>query len=332
MNTNAIIILLYGTSTSGKTTICTNIQKHCNPVKVEGTDSAFKRLEDPNNQKLIELIKRNKDFLLLNKGKKIFSESEILNGVINEKIDIEHQKLSLMFDHDDNTFKVILDKFLKNLYLDNFSDIEQAIINLRKLAISCFDQTFIQVHEEMFDRAIDNSMKGIPSILDIVPHPAHGGQFMIDLFLTCLKKNNHTCPTHIALIHCPLHQLSERMNERNRSALESEDLENVRDKSFPFRQYAQLFGYRQNIKNDNLGKLKIKDARKAMKPFCVNSEEIDELIEKIGFKGQVEAIDICPKCKFDQIYDTEFYTSKEIAEKIYLIIKNISSNSAQRST
>jgi energy-coupling factor transporter ATP-binding protein EcfA2 len=311
---NAIIILLYGTSTSGKTTICQSLKKLISDLKVDGTDSAFKRLEEHNYEEIFNYINNNKDqFPDLEHMYHLFTGNEIFNGILNERVNVNNKEVLLMLDLDESTFENMLEeKFSSGLQME-----KQAIVILRRIAKSYLDQLYILVHENMFNLAINNSLKEIPTILDIVPHPAHSGQFMIDLFLGQLKKVNHTGPTHIALIHCSIPQLSDRILERNRHAIIHGDLENVRDQPFPFRQYSQLFGAVNCAQHIHKGKLRIEDARKAIAPFCTNFVEIDKILEQIGFNAQLDEIEIDAKCNFDGIYDSGLQTSEEIAKKIY---------------
>lgn len=309
------IILLYGTSTSGKTTICKELSKFINHLKVDSTDIAFKRLEEQTFDKIHNYFNDNKNqFPDYSYVKTIFTEAEIYNGISNERVKINDKEISLMFDLDEQAFQRGLDGIIS----EEYSLEKKAIITLRKIAKSYLDQLYISVHEEMFNLAIINSMQQIPIILDIVPHPALPGQFMIDLFLEQFKKNEYSCPIHIALVHCSIFKLSERMFERNRYAKINEDIENIRDKSFPFRQYSQLFGALKTEKPTCLGTLKIQDARKIIALFCTNPNELNKIIEQIGFiDGQSDEIKIDVKCDYDQIYNADLQTSTEIAEKIY---------------
>lgn len=178
-------------------------------------------------------------------------------------------------------------------------------------------------YENMCLLAINNSLQGIPTILDVVPHPGRSSQFRIDLFKEQLIQKNLTNALHIALIHCSINQLSTRMAERNRQAIINGDLENIRDEAFPFRQYAQLFGAVNHSNVKYIGQLKTEEARKAIAPFCTNFSEVNEIIEKIGFHRLVE-INISPKCSFDTFYDSSAETAEEIAKKIYKTWENYS--------
>ncbi len=179
-------------------------------------------------------------------------------------------------------------------------------------------------HKMMMVRKVSNSLQGVTTILDIVPHPGRSGQYRIDLFQEKLIQENLTSSLHIALIHCSISQLSSRMVQRNRQAIINDDLENIRNESFPFRQYAQLFGTVNNSKNKYIGQLKIEEARKAIAPFCTNFDEANEIIEKIGLISPLVEINISPKCSFDTLYDSSSEPAEKIAQNIYKIWGNYS--------
>lgn len=93
------IILLYGTSTSGKTTICKELLKLINPLKIDGTDIAFKRLEEHTFDKIHNYLNDNKNqFLDYSYVKNIFTETEIYNGISNEKVNIKDKEIPFMLD------------------------------------------------------------------------------------------------------------------------------------------------------------------------------------------------------------------------------------------
>jgi len=202
---------------------------------------------------------------------------------------------------------------------------KKAITTLRIIAKSYFNQLSMTAYENMCLLAISNSLQGVPTILDIVPHPGRSSQFRIDLFQEKLIQQNLTGSLHIALIHCSINQLSARMVERNRQAIiNDDDLENIRDESIPFRQYAQLFGAVNDSKNKHIGQLKIEESRKAIAPFCTNFAEVNEIIEKIGLINPLVEINISPKCSFDTLYDSSSEPAEKIAQNIYKTWENYS--------
>ena len=100
--------------------------------------------------------------------------------------------------------------------------------------------------ERMFDRAIENSRNGLPTIIDVVPNHNDGeGGGIIEHFKKYSESKNFICPTNLTLVHVPVTELATRMGERNRQALaEGGNPGNRRDGIFPFQQYASVFGAR----------------------------------------------------------------------------------------
>lgn len=309
----SVIILLYGSSTSGKTTICASLKKLIHNLKIDGTDSAFKRLEADDSDSILNFLSEHKDqFPNLSQMQNIFTIAEICKGISNESIKISNKEIPLLFDLEDGAFEKVLEETFGEEHLIE----KQAIITLRNIAKMYLDELFITVHKNMFDLAINASTQGTPVILDIIPHPARSGQFMVDLFRSRLKNKNYADKIHIALVHCSIPLLSERMFNRNRNSSINDNSENIRDKSFPFRQYSQLFGS-GNEKSEYIGVLKIEDAKKAIAPFCRGLAEMEKIIEKIGFNDISNKIYIVARCEYDQIYHSDFQSSSEIAERIF---------------
>lgn len=317
----AIIFFLYGTSTSGKTTTCKILKNLISDLKIDGTDSAYERLEGHNFEQIFKYFNENKNqFPDIKDLHATFTVDEICNGILGKQVDINNRKVALKFDWDKSTFERMLEETFGSEFL-----IEKKAINtLRVIAKSYFNQLSMTAYENMCLLAISNSLQGVPTILDIVPHPGRSSQFRIDLFQEKLIQQNLASSLHIALIHCSINQLSARMVERNRQAIINDDLENIRDESFPFRQYAQLFGAANNSKNKCIGQLKIEEARKSIAPFCTNFAEVNEIIEKTGLISPLVEINISPKCSFDTLYDSSSEPAEKIAQNIYKTWENYS--------
>lgn len=310
----AIIIFLYGNSTSGKTTICKALKNLISDLKIDGTDSAYERLDGHNFEKIFKYFNENKNqFSDIKALHATFTVDEICNGILGKQVDINNRNVALTLDWDKSTFERMLEETFGSEFLIE----KKAITTLRVIAKSYFNQLSMTAYENMCLLAINNSLQGVPTILDIVPHPGRSSQYRIDLFQEKLIQKNLTSSLHIALIHCSINQLSSRMVERNRQAIVNDDLENIRDESFPFRQYAQLFGTVNDSKNKHIGQLKIEEARKAIAPFCINFDEVNEIIEKIGLISPLVEINISPKCRFDTLYDSSSESAEKIARNIY---------------
>ncbi|WP_238148931.1 hypothetical protein [Legionella pneumophila] len=174
----AIIIFLYGTSTSGKTTICKVLKNLISDLKIDGTDSAYERLEGHNFEKIFKYFNENKNqFPDLENLQATFTVDEICNGILGKQVDINNKKVALMFDWDKSTFARMLEETFGSEFLIE----KKAITTLRIIAKSYFNQLSMTAYENMCLLAISNSLQGIPTILDIVPHPGRSSQFRIDL-------------------------------------------------------------------------------------------------------------------------------------------------------
>ena len=319
-----MIIFLYGTSTSGKTTICKALKNLISDLKIDWTDSAYKRLEGHNFEKIFKYFNENKNqFPDIKDLHATFTIDEICNGILDKQVNINNRNVALTLDWDKSTFERMLEETFGSAFLIE----KKAITTLRVIAKSYFNQLSMTAYENMCLLAIRNSLQGVPTILDIVPHPGRSSQYRVDLFQEKLIQQNLTSSLHIALIHCSIHQLSSRMVERNRQAIMNNDLENIRDESFPFRQYAQLFGTVNTSKNKYIGQLKIEEARKEITPFCTNLDEVDEIIEKIGLISPLVEINIRPQCSFDTLYDSSSESAEKIAQNIYKTWRNYSMSS-----
>ncbi|MDF1683129.1 MAG: hypothetical protein P1U36_00585 [Legionellaceae bacterium] len=315
----AIIIFLYGTSTSGKTTICNVLKNLISDLKIDGTDAAYERLEGHNFEKIFKYFNENKNqFPDLTDLHAIFTVDEICHGILDKQVDINNRKIALTLDWDKSTFERMLEETFGSEFLIE----KKAVTTLRVIAKSYYNQLSMTAYENMCLLAINNSLQGVPTILDVVPHPGRSSQYRIDLFQEKLIQHNLIGSLHIALIHCSINQLSSRMVERNRQAIINDDLENIRDESFPFRQYAQLFGTVDDSKNINIGQLKIEEAIQAMIPFCTNFNEANEIVEKIGLISPLVENNISPKCSFDTLYDSSSEPAEKIAQDIYKIWGN----------
>lgn len=319
---NAIIILLYGASSSGKTTICQKLRNLNSDLIIDGTDLANERLKEQHFEKIRIYINENKtEFANLEYAQAIFTTTEICFIILNEKVNIHDIEVSLMFDFDTistSDYENILEEKFGSGYLIE----KKAIAVLRHIAHGYVNNISLSLHKEIFKLAINNSRKNISTILDVAPNEVKPGQFMIDIFLNQIKEMKHNGPTHIALLHCPIPTLLERIKARNCEALTNNNLQEIRNEPFPFRQYSILFGLSDKNPSVSLGTLNLEDAKKAITTFSNNTVEIEEIMMRLGFTTQCEKITISPKCDYDHIYDSDKQTTEEIAVSLSKLLKS----------
>jgi hypothetical protein len=222
--------------------------------------------------------------------------------------------------------------------------------NFKEKAKSIFE-------ESIFDKAIENSKNGKPTILDMVP----SGKDEVEEFKNYLAKKNHNCPTFVAVVHVPVKELTQRMDERNKQA-ENENSGNARDGFFPFTQYAEIFGSNATNPSQNLGTLsqvevyqaigkfgdkeienefgdKVRIKFRDMKGVADENPEIEHkskmrgtfdilsagkefLTDKLGFEDGQNSISLGVKVKADAVYEHSQGSTVLIAKEIYVWTKD----------
>lgn len=114
----AIIIFLYGTSTSGKTTLCKVLKNLISDLKIDGTDSAYERLGGHNFEKFFKYFNENKNqFPNIEELQATFTIEEIYNGILDKQIELNNKKLALILDWDKNTFERMLEELFNSEFL-----------------------------------------------------------------------------------------------------------------------------------------------------------------------------------------------------------------------
>lgn len=172
--------------------------------------------------------------------------------------------------------------------------------------------------ERAVDHAIENSKMGKPTILDMVPNP--DGEDLVVAFEEHLAKRKFTCPTHVALLHLPVAELTERMDQRNQKALEpGGNINDQRNEIFPFEQYASIF---ESSAEGNLGSLRAEDIHQAIEKFGGTDEAKKlraekELLDRLGFEEGQTSITVGAKVKADVVCEhSNAGSTVQIAEAI----------------
>ena len=92
---------------------------------------------------------------------------------------------------------------------------------------------------DMFDRAIANSLAGIPTILDMGASMKNIGKMLTDY----LQEKGISCPTFVAATYLPLEENIRRMEARNQAAsAEGGDPTNQRDIWYSVNAISRSFG------------------------------------------------------------------------------------------
>ena len=350
MSKPAPIIFLLGTSTAGKSTICEEISRQDEASENLGFETWGIDLESENDtERCQNLLKGNEKFEAI---KDSFPDPwQVIDGVYLSKVkDAETGKILQL--NDDEKFTKNRDEFLaqtEGRYNERALEILKTLAkenpnNFREKA----DLTHEGKNTRAFDHAIENSKKGIPTILDMTPvlkrredsDLVPGGD-IVEAFKAHLIKSGYDCPTHVALVHVSAKDLTERMDERNKKALApGGNLGDQRDGIFPLKQYtalygasagetlgtlrqadiyqaAEKFGDENGVKIRKMSEAATEEHQSKMSGVFATLREGKKMLNQLGFEDGQTSVALGSKMKADAVYDHsgEGATAK-IAEEI----------------
>ena len=360
---SASVIILLGTSTAGKTTICSEVVRQNSQLpaaqqldwQIDGNDIAGDRSRErilkaiggncdpfnPFDVYFFSLLKDDSRFQKIQDGNAKFKEAAkdpefarpIYVAIINGKFD------GLPLLNDDEFDKSVEGFIQKNE--DKYSKkMLEALKALAQEKHQEFEKVAGGVEEEMFQRAIDNSRAGKPTILDVVNADA------VEKFAKYCDAQNFTCPVHVALVHLPVAELVDRMDQRNveaRAAGGNKD--NARDGMFPFHQYTSLFSAVRTGERV-VGKVSDDDLMRAAKRFGKerDSEESDfallfstpkefeELRRKLEMPDGASSTELAAKVYHDGLYSSSSREStSDIARRVIKVATGKSSTPTEPS-
>ncbi len=283
-HTPAPIVLLFGTSSAGKGTIIEEL-KNQNSHKSEnerldwqedGSDLALKK----HINKIIDGNQQSKKIFNSLSDKK-FSEMEILEPIFKGKLKVGNSELSLL----EEVSEANMDAFISKLSESKQSlYTKENIGNLQKLATthqSVFAENEpIARLQEVFGRAVNNSQKGVPTILDFIPL---GGYDTVQKFRDYMEERKLYCPLIVAVAHCDVSKVIEHMAARNASAQPGEE----RSDFSPFKQYGRMY---RAAKDDEtvIGELTPEEIFNAAAKFGGSVEDAKTLLSNLGIAEDVD--------------------------------------------
>lgn len=293
----ATIVLLVGSSTAGKTTVCNQVLEKSDPSvlpwDITGTDIERDGIINQQmDDHLMGFIKKDEEYKAWFDGVRpdYSQDRDVFQAILGDKITELPPGLKEEFEEHFKSFTPTL----------RGSELEKAI----------FDATFT--------RAMENSRRGIPTIIDIAP--AHDKN-IIEIFERFLREREKpfSCPTMTIQTHLAIPKLLERMIHRNATQPDK------RDGLFPAQQYASMYGSTQS--DDHLGELKREDVEKFIANFRKEAEadQIEKLMSDLGFSEGVDVINIGPKHLSDLLVNTE--TVESSADIAMDIVKRSTVNS-----
>ena len=314
------VVLVLGTSSAGKGVIIKELKKQ-DKLKQKGERLEWQ--EDGLDAELrkhslydkhLGILKEEQDFKDLDPK---LDETQVLESVWNGGFKIGGQT-TILLDAAKDECKNEIPPDEAHKY--NPTNIEK----LQNLATKHYDTfkaenaqrpPFTKMLENIFDRAIENSKKGLSSVIDSVAFVGLEKDFAT-MFSEHMVRQNVSCPVIVALAHCDINKIVEHMDKRNADAVLGER----RDGFYPFRHYGETYKVAQEGEV-LVGEFTINDIMAAANKYgekdkgfldiggsLENSSEAQDLLKKLGVvEGHPldQPIKVTARIKYDELYQTD---------------------------
>ena len=337
------IILLCGTSTAGKTSICTAVRTEARKTGhdwiVDGRDIA----EDKAWTEPCEIDGKRYPSAQdhLGNAMKTYTDPSVVDAAISKfgartlaaallsRRNVGHPKIDQVDLTPEADIKKQATKIYDALSPENKEqytpiDIENLLIIIRDCPE--VDEFLTQhpyppledVNKQMLERAITRAKKGESTIFDIIGNEVIDGQRMVDQFHDRLKAAGLPAETGtVAIIHCPVVTLIDRMDGRNKKAIAEDRIDDVRQDFFPFDQYGVLYEKAPAIPDPTrpiVGVVTRHDITNAAHRFGGGEDDATSLLAKLGFTDGEESISVVSRIQGDAIFQTGLQSSQHVAE------------------
>jgi hypothetical protein len=337
------IILLCGTSTAGKTSICTAAQTEANRIGhiwiVDGADVASEKAwiepseaggkKYPSAQNyFVNAMKTHVDPSVVDAAVSVFGARTLAVALFSRR-NLGNPKVDQVDLTPETNIKTQAQRIYQALSPENKAQYtSEGVENLLKIIRGCPNtEEFFklypypplqQLNEHMLERAITRAKKGESTILDVIGNETLDGQRMIDQFQVRLMDAKLPGKTGmIVLAHCPVNTLMDRINVRNKKAIAEGRAEEARLSFFPFDQYGAIYEKAPAIpdpKKPVVGVVTRQDIIMAANQFGRGSQDAEPLLDKLGFSADEKSVPVISKIQCDLTFQTGELTSQKIAE------------------
>jgi dephospho-CoA kinase len=277
------IIFLYGTSSSGKSSICKGIKKLAPHYLIDSLDKAHDR-------DLVNVLRN-------------FFPKELED--IQKAIAIHNIATAIFFDKNEEEFH-----FLKESSIELRIRAKEACLRIREQQGKVTEKLNPKrAVEDMFESAFRNSKKGKTVIIDS-PDFKH--------FILYKESVLFNCPLFLGLVYCPFSVLSQRIDQRNKVAMNKKKFLQARYGIFPFLQFADLYEAIPSTNNITLGRLYREEVKYVIekhakiyaKKVNINSRKFinncqENLLGLLHFSNpSFNSVNIAPRYPYDIIFNT----------------------------
>lgn len=340
------IVLLCGTSTAGKTSICDAAQDHANNTgnswNIDGTDIAMDEawekestldgvkyksgqehfidamkmhdIDDKTVDRAAKVIdRRTLAIAVLSRQSLGKTKVDTVNLIPGEDLRVQAQEIHKKLSSENN----------KKYSTDDIEDLLSIIKTCNKKGDFFARHPHIplkNLYQNMLSNAINEAKKGRSTILDVVGNEMINGQLIADEFKKRLKKSELPDNSgQVVVAHCPINTLIRRIDGRNAKAKEDGNEKDIRQAFFPFTQYGAIYERTEDPLDPSklaVGKVSRQDIIDAAAKFGGGDSEVSSLLDSLGFKDEDEEVYVTSKVSSDQYYQTGAHTSEQIAESL----------------
>lgn len=338
------IVLIMGTSTAGKTTLCQAVEARARAggtsVVIDGTDAALDGIwTQPSmmegvayksaNDHFINAMKQYADPDIIARAAAIFDPRTLIVAVLsrsnlgNPKVDTVN--LEPEEDLDAQAKRIYASLSQENKAKYKTSDIKD-VLSIIKSCPSPLQfkaehpyPPLDKVNDHMLEQAITQAKKGTTTILDIVGNETIEDGLMVEYLQIKIQSAGLPADNGIVVVaHCPIDVLTDRIITRNKEAIERGKVEDIRQAFFPFQQYAMIYQRATNDvdQQEIIGQVSRDDIQKAAREFGNGEKDEKYLIRELGFKEHEDSIDIMVRSTSDLIFQTATMKPEECAEEL----------------
>lgn len=297
----APILAIYGASTSGKTTLISQLKKELKLPHVElGIDlQTSKMLKQLENSEYADLYKKVHTFI---------SSYEIFTALVRNEVEIRRGGITYVISVLGDWEEVERRARSKGIRLNEKE--KTGIQDLRELLWNSYDVFHIddlsyeRVYIEMFREAVREARAGKRVFIDMTPLVFENFN-VDDLFRRVMREESFEGDAKLVLVLCPFKQLSDRLAKRNARARKFGQYTELRAGVFPFFQYAALFSAVGLFASKTVDSLNYKDLVTAIHSMVSNDSSeriIGRLAEKLGVDDQEKDFFIKPKIDHDFLF------------------------------
>lgn len=337
------IILLCGTSTTGKTSICTAAQTEAGKIGrtwiVDGADVASEKAWTQPSEAdgkrypsaethFVKAMKTHVDPSVVDKAVSVFGPRTLAVALFSRQ-NLGNPKVDQVDLTPEVDIKAQAQRIYQALSPENKAQYTtDGVENLLKIIRGCpntgdFFKLYPypplqQLNEHMLKRAITRAKKGESTILDVIGNEILDGQNMIDQFQVRLTDAELPDGTGIiVLAHCPVNTLMDRIDARNKKAISEGRAEEIRSSFFPFYQYGAIYEKAPaipDLKKPVVGMVTRQDIITAANKFGRGSQDAEPLLDKLGFSADEKSVSVISTIPCDLTFQTAELTSQKIGE------------------